>query len=50
MKTMLGFFGCCAAAGMLATVTATNEANELSQMLLITRIISGPSRGHETPR
>jgi len=35
---MLGFFGCCAAVGTLATVMATSDTSEPSLMLLFIRI------------
>jgi hypothetical protein len=37
--TTSGFF--CAAAGVLATVTAANDANRPSQMLLAWRVFAG---------
>jgi hypothetical protein len=41
MKTTLGFFGCCAAAGVIATVAAATEAKRPSQVRLLTLIIVG---------
>jgi hypothetical protein len=35
MKTMLGFFGCCAAADVLATTTAATDANRPRQMFVV---------------
>jgi hypothetical protein len=35
VTTMLGFCGCCAAAGALTTVAAATNANEPSKMFLI---------------
>ena len=42
MKTMLGFRGCCAAAGAVAAVTAMNEANRPSHMHLVVLIVLSP--------
>jgi hypothetical protein len=35
MKRMLGFCGCCAAAGMLDTIKAASNVNTPSQLILI---------------
>jgi hypothetical protein len=40
MKTMLGLFGCCAAAGVLATITAADDANNRPRKMLLAMLIA----------
>ena len=39
METTFGFRACCAAAGVLATVTVATEASDLSQVRLVILIV-----------